>query len=101
MLRVAVALAIASLSSAAALARGEDRDVPGFSAVSVAAGIRASVEIGPRRPVHIEADDEVLPLVETRVEGGALHVGCKPDTRLSGEHRVTVTIQTPQLRTVD
>ena len=60
--RGAVALAIVSLSSTAALARGEDRDVPEFSAVSVAAGIRASVEVGPRKPVHIEADDEVLPL---------------------------------------
>ena len=85
--RGAVALAIVSLSSTAALARGEDREVPEFSAVSVAAGIRASVEVGPRKPVHIEADDEVLPLVEARVEDGALHVGFKPNTRLSGEHR--------------
>ena len=99
--RGAVALAIVSLSSTAALARGEDRDVSEFSALSVAAWIRASVEIGPRKPVHIEADDEVLPLVETRVEDGALHVGFKPNTRLSGEHRVSVTIQTPQLRAVD
>ena len=99
--RGAVALAIVSLSSTAALARGEDREVPEFSAVSVAAGIRASVEVGPRKPVHIEADDEVLPLVEAHVEDGALHVGFKPNTRLSGEHRVSVTIQTPQLRAVD
>ena len=101
MLRGAVALVIASLSSTAVLARGEDREVPEFSAVSVAAGIRASVEIGPRRPVYIEADDDVLPLVETRVEDGALHVGFKPNTLLSGEHRVSVNIQTPQLHAVD
>ena len=44
--RCALALAIVSLSSTAALARGEDRNVPDFNAVNVASGIRATVEIG-------------------------------------------------------
>ena len=98
--RYALAVAILSLSSTAALARAEDRNVPDFHAVNVASGIRATIEIGPRRPVHIEADDDVLPLVETTVEDGSLNIGFKPHTRWSGERRVTVTIQVPELRAV-
>jgi len=98
--RRAITLAVLSLASTAALARTEDRDVPEFDAVTVAAGIRASVEIGPRRPVRIEADDETLALVETRVEDGTLHIGFKPHSSSSGDHEVRVTIQTPQLHAI-
>jgi hypothetical protein len=98
-LRMAV-LAGVSLVSAAALARTEDREVGAFSSVHVASGIYASVEIGPRRPAKIEADDEVLPYVELRMEGDELHVGFKPHTSFRSEHRVRVTLQTPELRAV-
>lgn len=98
--RCAVLFATVSLVSAAALARTEDREVPEFDAVQVASGIRATVEIGPRKPVRLEADDDVLPLLDVRVEDGALRVGFKPDTHFQGNHRVSVSIQTPRLRAV-
>jgi hypothetical protein len=98
--RCALALAVVSLSSTAAFARAEDRNVPDFNAVNVASGIRATVEIGPRRPVHVEAEDDVIDLVETRVEDGALHIGFKPHSRWTGESRVKVTIQMPELRAI-
>lgn len=98
--RCAVLLATVSLLSAAALARTEDREVPEFDSLQVAAGIRATVEIGPRRSVRVEADDETLRLVEVRVEDGALHLGFRPEAHLRGDHRVSVSIQTPQLRAI-
>jgi hypothetical protein len=98
--RCAALFASLSLISAAALARTEDRDMPEFDAVQVESGIRAKVEIGPRKPVRVEADDDVLPLIEMRVEDGALRVGFKPDTRFRGDRRVSLTIQTPRLRAV-
>src|SRR5918911_370805 len=52
---------------------------------------------GPRAPVRVEADKDVLPLVETHVEGGTLHVGFKPHTRLFNSGEVTVSAQTPEL----
>jgi len=98
--RCATALAVLSLAATAAAARTDERSVPEFDSVDVAGGIRATIEIGPRRPVHVEADDELLPLVETRVQDGTLHVGFKPNTRWSGDRRVVVTVQTPRLRAV-
>ena len=97
--RVAV-LAAVSLVSVAAPARTQDRDVGDFSAVHVASGIHATVDVGPRRPVRIDADDDILPLVDVRIEGDELHVGFKPNTHWTGDRRVNVSIQTPQLRAI-
>lgn len=91
---------VAALVSTAAVAKGEDRDVPAFSAVHISAGMKATIEIGPRRPVHIEADEATLPLVETVVEDGTLQVRFQRSTRWHGEHTVKLTIQTPELRAV-
>jgi hypothetical protein len=91
-------LAAISLVSAAAAARTEERQVGDFSAVHIESGIHATVEVGPRRPIRIEADDAVLPLVEVRVEGDELRIGFKPNARWTGERPVRVSIQTPQLR---
>jgi hypothetical protein len=96
----AAAVSFLCLASSATLAGSQDRDVPAFDSIHVASGIRASVTIGPRKPVHVEADDEVLSLVETRVEDGTLHVGFKPHSNLRNTGEVTVTAQTPELHAV-
>jgi Putative auto-transporter adhesin, head GIN domain len=85
-----------------AVAASEDRDVPAFDSVHVASGIRATIAVGARKPVHLEADKEVLEAIETRVEDGTLHVGFKPHSRsrLWNTGEVTVSIQTPELHAV-
>ena len=94
----ASAFTVASLISVAAFARGEDREVPAFHSVEIASGIHATVEIGQRKPVHLEADAEILRLVETRVENGKLRVGFRPHATWSGDREVSIAIQTPELR---
>ena len=89
---------IVLLISAGAWARTEDRSVGDFAAVHVCCGIAAQIEIGPRRPVHVEGDDAALEALETVIEDGALQVRFKEGTRLRGEHHVKVTVQTPELR---
>jgi hypothetical protein len=88
------------LLSTAALARSEDRDVPQFDAVHISSGMRANITIGPRRPVHIEGDDEALSRLELVVEDGELTARFKEGSWMGGEHSVRLTIQTPQLRGV-
>ena len=55
------------LAASGALAAAEDRDVPAFDSVHVASGIRAAITVGARKPVHLEADKDVLEAIETRV----------------------------------
>jgi len=88
------------LAASGALAAAEDRDVPAFDSVHVASGIRAAITVGARKPVHLEADKDVLEAIETRVEDGTLHVGFKPRSRTWNTGEVVVTIQTPELHAV-
>ncbi|MGZ6142476.1 MAG: head GIN domain-containing protein [Myxococcales bacterium] len=91
----------AVLVSAAAFGKGEDRTVPAFSAVHVSAGMRASIEIGPQRPVHIEASEALLPLIETVVEEGTLQVRFKDHHGFFHDSEgVKLTIRTPELHEV-
>ena len=93
-------LSVVLLTASGLLAAAEDREVPSFDSVHVASGIRATVEIGARKPVHLEADKELLEVIETRVEDGTLHVGFKPRAHVWNTGEVTVSIQTPQLHAV-
>ncbi|MFL5311173.1 MAG: GIN domain-containing protein [Myxococcales bacterium] len=100
-MRTQVAVLSAILFSApVVLAAAEDREVPAFDSVHVASGIRATIAVGARRPVHLEADKDVLEAIETRVEDGTLHVGFKPHSRVSSTGEVIVSIQTPDVHAV-
>jgi hypothetical protein len=89
------------LLPAAAFAKSEDREVPPFEEVHIAAGMHATIAIGPQRPVHLEGDESALEQVETVVEDGALRVGFKRGSWFHGSRRaVRVAIQTPQLKGV-
>jgi len=89
-----------SLLSVPALARTQEQNPGDFSAVHISAGIHATVEVGHDSSVRIDADDEVMPFVEVRVEGNELYVGFKRHTSFHGEHNVKATIQTPHLTAV-
>ena len=104
-MRVSVAVILASLLFAAgAFAKSEDREVPAFNSVHVSAGIRAIIELGPRKPVHLEADADVLDRLELVVEDGTLKVGFKRNSWREGwpgdTGEIRVAIQTPELRSV-
>ncbi len=86
-----------SLLSVPALARTQEEKTGDFSAVHIAAGIHATVEVGHDTSVRIDADDEIMPFVDVHVEGNELYVGFKRHTSFRGEHTVKATIQTPHL----
>lgn len=91
----------AALVSSATWANAEDRTVPAFSSVHISAGMRATVTVGPQKPVHLEASPELLALVETVVEDGALQVRFKPHANWHDhDGPVKLTLQTPALHAV-
>lgn len=52
----------------------ESRDVPEFDEIVVDGAYRVEVACGQPRSVQLEADDNILPLIKTVVEGGRLHI---------------------------
>lgn len=105
------ALALALLASAGCFAHDqvrasgkaqhETREVGAFNGVSVASGIRVLIEAGPRAPIELEGDDNLLPLIETSVEEHTLHVRYRRGTNIWGGGEATVRVRAPEIRSLE
>jgi hypothetical protein len=62
--------------------RREARDVGSFSGVAMGLAGRVDVRRGEREGVTVEADDKLLPLIETVVENGTLEIRAKRGTSI-------------------
>jgi hypothetical protein len=80
------------------VARTDQRDVEKFEELSLMGGMDAVVTIGDQQSVTIEADDNVLPIIETKVEDGKLIV--VPTENYRAKTPVKLTITVPQLKGV-
>lgn len=106
MRRTALALPFVLLSACAfAQTRGngvhkeEARQVGDFQRVHVGSGLKATVTPGPTS-VKVSGDEDLLALVETRVEDGELEVGLKRGTwNFRGD--VHITISSPKVVAVE
>jgi len=79
----------------------ETREVPDFSGVAIGNGFQATITIGPKAPIRISADDNLLPLIKTEVQKGRLVVRLDPGVSVSSPNKIKLTITTPQLDSVD
>ncbi len=73
----------------------ESRNVSGFTAVELAGSADVTVTVGKADSVTVQADDNIVPLIQTSVSSGKLFISMKPGTNLltaSGVH-VTVTMK--------
>jgi len=80
-------------------AASEMRTVPEFQAIATKGSIDIIVRQGAQPSVQVQADDNLLPLLETVVEGGSatLQVRWKRGESLSTRAKVLVTVVTPRL----
>ena len=97
-----LALSLCSCKSASAV-RGSgvnktaQRSVGEFSAIEVSGALRCDVSTGPSA-VEVSGDDNLVPLVETEVSGGTLHVGMRDAVSFSsGSLPLVVRITSPTL----
>jgi hypothetical protein len=75
------------------VARTEQRDVEKFEELSLMGGMDAVVTIGDQQSVTIEADDNVLPIIETKVEDGKLIVVPTENYRAKTPVKLTITVR--------
>lgn len=73
----------------------ESRQTTGFSNIVSKGSTDCTVTIGPTTRVEITADDNILPLIETRVEGDTLYLETKGS--YSTKTDVRVKVQVPDL----
>jgi hypothetical protein len=80
------------------VAKTERREVPSFTEVESSGSATVTIQVGQPPSLVIEADDNLLPLIEATVEGHRLRIGSRsPYTTRAG---VKVTITVPELDAV-
>ena len=80
----------------------ETRNVSGFQAIALRSSMKLVLRQGAREGIELRADDNLLPLIETRVvdHGGVptLELGMKKGTNFSTDSRIVATIDLVTLR---
>jgi hypothetical protein len=77
----------------------ESRDLTGFTEIRSYGAADCVVEVGGPFRVSVEADDNILPLIETDVSNGTLNVRTKGS--FSTRNPVRVRIRVPQIASFD
>src|SRR5688572_21721476 len=77
----------------------EIRDVTGFRGVDVGGVFQVEITAGKDFEVEVSADDNLLPVIETRVSNGILHIEAKESIRSHGP--VRVRISAPDIESIE
>lgn len=72
----------------------ETRNVSGFDSVLITGSGEATITVGDTESVTIEADDNIVPLIDTTVQGSQLVISIKPGSSFSTTHQVRYMINT-------
>jgi hypothetical protein len=75
----------------------ETRPVSGFDRVQLTSSGDAVIVMGETEDVVVEAEDNIVPLVETNVVNGKLVIGMKPNTSISTSRGMRFTIHVKKL----
>lgn len=102
---LAIALFAAPAAMAATIGSGkagsETRTISGFQAISLRGAIDLVVRQGGSESVQVSADDNLLPLVQTLVEGSGdkrtLRIQIKPGESVQTKNPVVVTVEVQKL----
>jgi hypothetical protein len=75
----------------------ESRTVTGFTGVEIASSAEVTINIGESESVVVEADDNILPFIQTNVRGSTLFIETRPTTSINPTTRVRVAIMMKSL----
>ena len=78
----------------------ESRDVAGFNSIDLGGFGTVHVEQTGAESLTIEAEDNLLPMLETRVENGRLKLTTKPDVNIHATRPVVYRITVDRLEAV-
>jgi Putative auto-transporter adhesin, head GIN domain len=70
----------------------ETRPVSGFDAIELASSADVRITFGDAETLSVEAEDNLLPLIQTRVRGDTLVIDFKPNTTVETTESIRVTV---------
>jgi hypothetical protein len=69
----------------------ETRTVPAFTRIDANFGIGVEVRVVPAEPIQVEAQEDLLPFIETRVEGSTLRISSMREIGFDAAPRVILS----------
>lgn len=75
----------------------ETRKLGEYHAISLRGGMDIEFTNGPQEDAVIEAEDNILPLIETEIKGDQLIVRMKPGTHISTKKDIKVKLTAPDI----
>jgi len=79
----------------------EERQVVGFDGVALSGMGELTVIQADKTSVVIEAEDNILPFIETEVHQGVLHIGIKDGVAIRNSKPLKYTVTTPSISLLD
>lgn len=110
-LRVLICVGVFILLAACSISLGDqtvgsgkvitaEREVENFTAIDLSCSADVTIELGEMLAVSIEGEDNILPLIETRVSGGTLNIDAKANTSFRTTKPLVVHITIPELDSI-
>jgi hypothetical protein len=78
----------------------EKRVVSDFTSIDLSCSADLQLEQGSPLAVSIEGEDNIVPLIETPVSGGVLHIDAKPNTAILTTRKLIVYVTVPELESL-
>jgi hypothetical protein len=78
----------------------ETRSLAGFDAIELAGSGDLEVVFGENESVFIETDDNILPLIETRVRGGTLIISTRSNTNILPQLGIHILVTMKSIKAV-
>jgi hypothetical protein len=75
----------------------ESRNMSGFAEVNVSSDFQVVIKHDSVFDIMVEAEENLLPYIETEIGGGVLHIGVKGIHKHKPHYPVKVTVQMPEL----
>ncbi len=103
---ILVSIFVVSIVSCGRVVRGsgnvisENRDVSGFNKVSVSGSGHLHIVQGDEESLTIEAEDNILPLITTKVSGGTLTIGFKSGTSINTTKSIEFYLKVKDLNSI-
>src|SRR5512138_815127 len=78
----------------------ETRNVDSFTSVELAGSANVDIKLGPTQAVVVEADENIVPFIETSVSNGKLVIRNKPNVNISTSRGIQVHVVAKSLDAV-
>lgn len=78
----------------------ESRNINGFKSIGTSGSFNVYITPGTSKTIEIEADDNILPYIETELKGDELSIRVKKGYDIKPSQKITVNVSMPEVKSL-